>query len=419
MPRITVKPPTGEPIEVDAPEGATRQDIIKLAKEQRQRERIGMGDVPVVPPGTPGVLQPSVSGYLKEGLKKRGGDIGAMIGATAVPGAGFLPFAGRVLASEAGEAAGSVATRQPYTPGVGAGSQIAGEAIGKVVSPLLSPSTYKAFATRTARSISDWLKDAVPAWKGYSSSGKGLYEMAHGTGQRILSQTFEREIQAIKKAIPETLVLQVPGTYEVAGQVMATTTPRNARALIDELPDLRKAAGAPYHRALRALSDQLPKGLSPELDAARGQYRVGAGWIEFAEKGKFLHGERYAPETAQTALDRFGKRLLSRGMDEVASLIRGPAAKPIEARPHGILEKRIGGLLAGEAIGYPMGHPYLGPAAGLAAMELIPGTTYRNVPLTPAQQFAGRLGRAGIAAGVRETSRQLGLTEKLPSVGGP
>jgi len=417
MPKVTVRPPTGEPIEVDAPEGASRQDIIKLAKEQRQRERIGMGDVPVVPPGTPGVLKPSVSGYLAEGLKKRGGDIGAMIGATAVPGAGFLPFAGRLLASEAGQAAGSVAMRQPYTPGVGAGSQVAGEAIGKVVSPLLSPATYKAFATRTARAISDWLKDAVPAWKGYSSSGKGLYDMAHGTGQRILSKTFEREIQGIKKTIPETLVLQIPGTFEVSGQLMPTTTPRNARALIDELPDLRKAGGAAYHQALRALADQLPKGLSPELDAARRQYRFGAGWIEFAEKGKFLHGEKYAPETAQSALDRFGKRLLGRGMDELSQIIRGPAAKPIEARPHGILERRVTGLLGGELIGYPTGHPYLGPAAGLAAMELIPATTYRNVPTTPAQQFARRLGRAGIAEGLREGARGLGLTEQLPQVG--
>lgn len=414
MPPVKARLKSGWSGTVEAPEGASDADIIRLAKEQEQR-----GDFEVVPEGTPGVriIKPSVSGYLAEGVKRRAGDIGAMIGATAVPGAGFLPFAGRVLASEGTKDLVDWATGEQVTPGVGAGSQLFGEGVSKVVRPLLSPTTYKAFATRTANALAEALDKEVPAWRQFAASAKGLYERAHGTGQRLLSQTFETAMRQLKRAIPETMIVHVPERIETAGVVDMISKPRNARALIDELPALRKSGGAPYRSALKALSEGLPDGVSPELDAARREYKVGSGWIEFAEKGKFLSGERYDPATAQKALDRFGKKLLGRGMDEIVQIIRGPGAKPIEIRPHGILERRIGGLLAGEAIGYPAGHPYLGPAVGLGAMELLPATTYRNVPATRLQRFTGRLGTAGLAEGAREISRQLGITEKLP--GGP
>src|SRR3989442_5884158 len=96
----------GVVIPVEHPEGASPEEIFALAKQQKPRS---VFDAPVVSPETPGLIKPSVSGYLAEGLKRRSGDIGAMVGATVAPGRGLRGLASRVLASEAGQDAGQAA----------------------------------------------------------------------------------------------------------------------------------------------------------------------------------------------------------------------------------------------------------------------------------------------------------------------
>lgn len=398
----------------------TKEQMAAAVNAGTAKPASAIRSAPVVSPSDPRLADLSASKFLSEGIKRRAGDIASMA-SMAIPGSGILPFAGRVLASEGGQAVGGALSKDaPYRPGLGAASQIVGEGVGKAVSTLLTPATYASYAKRASKQIADWLKDNVPAWESFASTGKGLYAMAHGTGQRLLSSDFEQAMRSIKGAIPDTLVVRVMKPVESAGRVEWIGEPRNARMLIDDLPTLRAAGGRPYREALKALSNELPTGLAPELDEARRQYKIGAGFIDFAEKGRFLHGERYDPANAMKALDQHGKRLLGRGMDEVSRLIRGPGRDPITATKHSPWERRIYGAAAGELVGFPFGIPgrIAGPVIGGAAAEAFgPRTTYGNVPLSAAWRFARGAVPSVAAAGVREGSRQLGLTDAWPSRG--
>src|SRR2546425_917491 len=85
MPPVELKDKSGRVLmTVDAPDGASREDIITLAKQQKAPK------YPVVSPETPGLITPTASGYLAEGLRRRSGDILAMTG-------GAPPPAGRSL----------------------------------------------------------------------------------------------------------------------------------------------------------------------------------------------------------------------------------------------------------------------------------------------------------------------------------
>jgi hypothetical protein len=420
MPRAGVKLPDGRMVVVDYEKGATPEDIKRLAQEKGV-EAPKVKGIPVVPPETPGLIKPSVSSYLGQGVKNRAGDILATAGGALMPGSGLLGLAGRLGASEAGQALGDVATGQKVTPGYGAATQLVGEGVGKTVSTLASPQAMQRFANRTVKALASKLDELVPAWRDLPASAKGLYERAHGIGQRVLSRKFDGVIQAIKGEIPETFIVRVPERIEVEGRMDLIDKPRNARALIDELPALRKAGGKPYRNALKALSEQLPEGLSPELDAARSEYKNGAGWIDFAERGRFLYGERYDPAKAQAALDTWGKKtLLGRGLDDVRAIIRGPGAKPIQPVKHNQFLQRLEGALVGGAAGLPLGIPHAigGAAGGVVAGGALPRVTYRNVPMTPAERFAGRFGTAGIGEGLRETARDIGVKQQLPGFGG-
>src|ERR1700675_1824359 len=88
----------GAVLTVEAPADATPTQIIELAKTKG-----------VVEPKAK-VIEPTMSGYLGQGLKNRAGDIGAMIGGTVMPGSGLLGFAGRLGAAELGQDVGDAAT---------------------------------------------------------------------------------------------------------------------------------------------------------------------------------------------------------------------------------------------------------------------------------------------------------------------
>ena len=54
--------------------------------------------------------------------------------------------------------------------------------------------------------------------------------------------------------------------------------------------------------------------------------------------------------------------------------------------------------------------------SGLVGSAALPSDIYKNVPLTPAAKFAGRLGTAAVGEGVREAGRDLGVKERLPGI---
>jgi hypothetical protein len=393
-----------------------------LAKER-------VDSIPVAPKGA-AVAKPTVSGFLGKALKERGGDIGAMIGATVAPGSGLAGLASRVLASEAGHDVGQAVTGQKVSPGYGGATQLAGEALGRVVSPFLSPTLYRRFASETARRLGDWLKTSVPSWSGLPSTEKGLYEMAHGTGQRLLSADYERALQGIKGAIPAGKTMEIPMSDKSALGLtrVIDTAPREGREMvqveirdvIDALPGARKSSPAAYRRALRGVDhslEDIEQGLGEAFMKQRAEYKAGAGFMEFAERGKFLHGETFDPVKAQRAFDQFGKRsLLSRDLDPIRAIIR-PGAQPITAAKHSPWSRRLQGALAGEAVGYPLGASgYLaGPVIGGAIGErVIPETTYRNVPMSPALNMAARVATPLAAQAIREGGRLVGVPEMWP-----
>ena len=105
MPKVSVRPPTGEPIEVEAPDGASRQDIIRLAKEQRQRTT-----APPPEAVTP-AARPDIVGRAKEWLTREP-PAGArtLMGETDLPGRVVRSVGDLFLPGSKSEAAAFAAT---------------------------------------------------------------------------------------------------------------------------------------------------------------------------------------------------------------------------------------------------------------------------------------------------------------------
>ncbi len=400
---------------------AKRVPTFATLDKAKQQEYLAALRRDLVTPGAVGGprVELSASTFLKEGITRRAPDILATAASAAVPGSGVVPFLSRLGAAEVGQDFGDVATGQKITPGYGAATQLVGEAATKPFATLASVPAFRAFSRRTATAIADYIKRLVPAFRDYSSDAKGLYGIVHQDGARELSSTFERGLRAIKSQIPDTAIVQVEKTIEVAGRAEIVTEPRNARLLIDELPNLRKAGGKPYYAALHALQRDLPTGVAPELDTLRADYRHGIGFITFGRKGKFLHGETYdAAKAMGEALDKHGQELYGRGMDDLAALIRGPGREPIKAVTRSPWVNRLEGALLGGAAGAPLGIPHAvgGAAGGVALGEGLPRTTYRNVPLTTAGRAAQRLAPVTLSEAARELLREGNVPERLPGI---
>lgn len=443
MPTSRVQAPDGQVISVEHPEGASPDQIISFAQQQAPRQRIG--SIEVARPGEKVGDFPSPSAYLGRAIKERSGDILSTVATAAVPGgrvlSGLPGFAARLFAAEGGKDVGDLIAGNKVTPGLGAASQLVGEGVAKVVGPMLSAIPFRRFAADTASKLADALKERVPAWASLPSNEKGLYEMAHGVGQRTLSQGYETALRGVKGQIPTGHAITLPpedaralGLTGAQAPVVpwaayqarrAGVPPPQAgvvvdmRDVIEALPEARKGDMSLYRRALRAVDqglESIQEGLGDAFMAERSAYRTGAGFMDFAERGKFLHGERFNPAVAQAALDKAGKRaLLSRGLDDVRDIVRGPGDNPIVAEKHGPWTRRIQGATLGELLGFPFGVHGPGAVVGGALGErLLPATTYRNVPLDPLTAWAARLSRPGIAEAAREAGQQLNVQGLYP-----
>lgn len=323
--------------------------------------------------------------------------------------AGFLTRAG-----QSGLLSAAQNPQAPATAGA-AGAAMGGatELGSKGLRYLFSAIPERLFASQTGRDIASWLKANVPAWSGMRGNAKGLYEMAHGEGQRHLSDEFAKAITEASDAIPPGTQVEImadmatkAGIKEMRDVANARDLPIvsvDARELLDKLPSLGRKSDPNVRRsALTALEQALPDGVIPE---ARRAYQIGQGWINFAEKGKFLAGEKYDPVKAMEALTSVGKKsLLARNLDPIRDIVRGPMPNPMtKYTPSG-----LGFLLGKEALGAGVGHLAGGPVgAGVGAIgaALVPKPTlYGNVPvMMPAVQQARRaLTQGGISEVIRD-----------------
>ena len=193
MPKVSVRPPTGEPIEVDAPEGATRQDIIRLAKEQRQRTT-----APPPEAVTP-AARPDIVGRAKEWLTREP-PLGArtLMGETDLPGRVVRSVGDLFLPGSKSEAAAFAATL-PIGGGLVTGplkrmaaSTVAGAGTEALQRGQLSPSDAIRFAG------SQGIAEILPAWLRF-----GLTQRA---GQPIVRKAEEaalREAATYKERIAD------------------------------------------------------------------------------------------------------------------------------------------------------------------------------------------------------------------------
>ena len=193
MPRVTVRPPTGEPIEVDAPEGASRQDIIKLAKEQRQRP------TPPVQEAAPAAAGPDIVGRAKEWLTREP-PLGArtMFGETDLPGRVVRSVGDLFLPGSKSEAAAFAATL-PIAGGMVTGPlkrMAAGAAAGTGAEAVqrgeVAPSDLFRFAA------SQGLGEVLPAGLRF-----GLTQRAGQPVVRKAEETALREAAAYKERVAD------------------------------------------------------------------------------------------------------------------------------------------------------------------------------------------------------------------------
>lgn len=365
-------------------------------------------------------LLPKVPQSKEEGLKrlKRYADISepAMMFAAPNP-AGLLGKIGvsTGLGALSGAGAG-ISEGDPAKAGKGAliGGAVGagGEMAAKSLRYLFSAIPTSLFASRTGRDIASWLKANVPAWASMSTSAKGLYEMAHGTGQRELSAAFDPAMaQVAERAKGQTIhvspeaasalgIAAAPGAAFTRGAPTSALTSERGTALIevDAADAAKKAVGKweknpfAYREVVNALD---AKGIGdPE---ARRAYQIGAGWIDLAESGNFLRGkggklEKYDPVKAQEAFAYFGKdALLARRMDPVRQMIEGPLSQRITPfRPAG-MGYQIGKEVAGAGLGASIGGP-AGAGIGALGAAMTPKINmYGNVPVQfPAIEQARR-----------------------------
>ena len=262
--------------------------------------------------------------------------------------------------------------------------------------------------------LRQWLEENVPAWgqlKGKDAT-KWLYEAGHGSGQRVLSDEFEKQIAAVKNSVPADFKIKFQSgvTALPNGMTLPTTHEWNVRDLIDKLPELRKAGGELYRDSLDALEANLAnvplkdQSAADVLSAARHAYKVGRGFMDFAEHGKFLHGEAYDPARAMAALDTYMKKdLLSRQLDQVRQIVRGPGENPISAfKPSG-LGYRFGAEAVGAGLGHTMGGVPGGAAGGVLGALVPRPQFYRNVPISGAAQQIRSAAPTGLTGPLRST----------------
>lgn len=415
----------------------------------------GPGGFPIVPPGTPvqNVLSPSQ--YIAQGIQRRLPDIGMGIGAlaadvmtsgAAVPATAPAilralggPVARRVAGSALGGMAGQTAKtgtegRLPTggelggAAAMGAGSQVAGEAVGAglvgVGRILASPRMYQALSGGRAEQVLGSLLEKVPGWKGLpgKDAGEKLWEAAHGVGQSQLSEAYEAVLQNVKRQIPAGAQVEVPTSALKDLGIKTARTPKAARPeeadpavevaipkVIDGLKTLRKSNVDLYHDVLDRTTQALSQhNLGEMFTQAREAYTWGSGWREFAKRSGALKDKTFDLVAAQRGLDKASEALFRRNMEPVARTIN-PVGEPRITKGEANIGHGLGAGV-GYAVGHQVGHPYIGASLGAGAGGLmIPKVPiYRNVPgLDAIAEQAKRFGSVGIAGAGREAKRQL------------
>lgn len=296
--------------------------------------------------------------------------------------------------------------------GLGAALGAAGESTAKGIRYLFSALPKNMLGSKTGRDLASWFKSNVPAWSSLKGNPKGLYEMAHGEGQNLLSAAFDPEMEkviqlgkgrAMEISEEAARALKIPPATGQGTPIVSSAVAKGKPAVqVDAGEAAEKALGMwkKYPGQYREVVDALDKAGIGDPEARRA-YQLGAGWIEFARKGKFLHGQSYDPVKAQEAFDRFGAQsLLRRNMQPVRQMIEG--AGPIKKGDAGAIGGALGAAVGGAAGGsaFPvLGH--LGGGGGGFWLgrhigKSIP--TYGNVP-TQLPQIE-RLRRALMEAGI-------------------
>lgn len=309
-------------------------------------------------------------------------------------------------------------TEAAKSAGWGAMAQGAGDAAFKGVRALFSAIPKNAFAGKSSNDLAVYLKQNVPAWNKLGDKPADVWEMAHGRGQELLSDAYERGIQSLKGKLPADSVTQIP--VEVARKagiavlrtpiipktVYGPLTPRPAveppamvevstRQLIDGVQRLRATPAKAL--ANRELRDQALDALDETLGGLQGKlgesfsnlrrsYQIGKGFQEFADKGGFLANKAYDPVKAQTAMtDWYTTSLGPRGMGRAKEIVEGPlASTPIQRKTMAAPLGAAGGVLGGVAGGsFLPGVGHLGGAVPGAYMGARLGQQiprYTNVP---------------------------------------
>lgn len=356
---------------------------------------------------------PSPLEYLAGNAKRNAPQIGGMIAAGAVPGAGAVtgPLM-RTAAAGLGGAAGAAVSGGDMTKEglLSAGGQAGGEIVGGLARAALNTPLYRKFAGDKAAELMASLKTKIPAWSGMPDNEKGLVQAMSLDGQRALSEAFDKSLQdvvAAGKGKPLAI------TASAAKKLGLETT-----GFIDKLPDqpgqqfVTVDAGAAAQAVTGKWSRDpgIYREVTAALDkadigdpAARAAYKFGQGFRGFMDKTKALEGETFHPDRAMAGLMKLKQQgeLGRRGMDETAGIIRGEGDKPVTARNVSPWERRlvggtigeIGSLLGG---GHGFGLPFAG---GAAAAEIAgPKAIYHNVPLGGAEAplTAGPTGLGGL-----------------------
>jgi len=275
-----------------------------------------------------------------------------------------------------------------------------------------------------AGTIMDDAKREVPAWADLPSTVAGLYTAVLGKGKELLSDAFQKALDAAKgTARGKTIDIPVSDAQRLGVAVRESTTPLTQRGqesgdlrmlvpvdaaeLIDVLPGLKdKALKARSHDALA----QADLGIDPK---AMREYTVGKGTMEMVDQNKIF---KFDDKTNQYQVDRtaLAEGLLSRKhMDTIQNREMGDfdTNKGLQVAKAGPLAPEIPPLQLPEppAPRGPLGNPTppIDPdVAGLIRTLHIPGTQYGRMK---AGSALGGLPGAAIGAAIPK-----GIVTKAP-----
>lgn len=281
MPPRKVRDPSGQIVEVEAPAGASNEDIIRLAKAQRQG-----GRPPAPSPGqVPTAVGPDIVGRAKEWLTREP-PAGAhtLMGETDLPGRVVRSVGDLFLPRSKSEAASFAATL-PIAGGLVTGplkrmaaSAIAGTGVEALQRGEIRPSDLYRFAG------SQGLGEVLPTWLRF-----GLMQRAGKPLVRKAEEAAAREVAAHKEALP-------------AFRKAEADKIREARAQHQE----RKAEATRAHTEAQAEQDRLFKAETQRVKEANAAAKQSHEAAEIERKRQFESKTRWAKDAHAEAVREYG-----------------------------------------------------------------------------------------------------------------